>query len=284
MAHVQFVKGHGLGNDYLVFEAKDLGNPPPARLVRTLCDRHTGIGSDGILVRVPSRRADFGVRIFNPDGSEAEKSGNGLRIFSQYIHRHVARGRRAFTVETLGGVVSTQVASLGKGALGPLVDVTVDMGRASFERAALPMKGKGSSLGTTIRVGGRAVRADCVSVGNPHCVVRVSNIRRTAVRELGPKLEVHRLFPKRINVQFAEVHPPHNAKIEIWERGAGYTLASGTSACAVASVFVKLGVLKSPVTIQMPGGTLTIWVAPDFSLRMRGPAEEVYVGEIELRV
>jgi len=279
---IPFVKGHGLGNDYIVFAASDLGSPPRPSWIRAVCDRNRGIGSDGILLAVPSRRADFGVRIFNPDGSEAEKSGNGLRIFAQYVFRHVAPGRRSFRVETKGGIVRAEVTPKGRGKLGPLVDVVVDMGKAVFERAALPMKGTGTTFHVPIRVGGKTLRANCVSVGNPHCVIPVRSAATAPVRTLGPLLERHPMFPRRVNVQFAEPRPYHRARIEIWERGAGYTLASGTSACAVAATFVRDGVLKSPVTVESPGGSLVVWVSPDYDLRLRGPAEETFTGKIQI--
>ena len=277
---IPFVKGHGLGNDYLVFEGDALGRLLRPSWVRRVCDRNFGIGSDGILVAVPSRRADFGLRIFNPDGSEAEKSGNGLRIFAHHLHRRAAKGRKAFTIETKGGIVTAEVRPRGRGALGSIADVRVDMGRAVFEREALPMKGKGSTFHVPVRVGDRVFRANCVSVGNPHCVIPVRDVRTAPVKTYGPSLERHALFPRRVNVQFAEPRPYHEARIEIWERGAGYTLASGTSACAVAAVFVRDGVLKSPVRIAAPGGSLTVWVSPSYDLRLEGPAEEVFVGTL----
>ncbi|MBI3002104.1 MAG: diaminopimelate epimerase [candidate division NC10 bacterium] len=273
----RFVKAHGLGNDYLVLEEAGLPFPltPPA--IRLLCHRHYGVGSDGILLRTESRAADFGLRIFNPDGSEAEKSGNGLRIFARYLAEAGHAHADAFTVETKGGVVR---AALHRES-GRIVDITVDMGRAAFWSGEIPVRGPAREVvQEPLEVDGERLAVTCVSVGNPHCVVLVDALDAARIRRLGPRLEQHPAFPNRINVQFARVLSRTRVAILIWERGAGFTLASGSSACAVAAACRKIGLTDDRVTVEMPGGILAIEVAPDFRLRMTGPAEPVCAGTL----
>lgn len=277
---VPFAKGHGLGNDYIVFEESALPGQLTRRAIIRICHRNLGIGSDGILLLAPSKRADFGLRIFNPDGSEAEKSGNGLRIFAKYLwdHGH-AKGKRAFTVETKGGLVEcTCHVRHGRVRL-----VTVEMGRASFRAEDIPMRGRtGEVVGVPLRLNdGTALKVTALSVGNPHCVVFTDKLDGAKVRRLGPLIERHPLFPKRTNVQFARVVRHNVLEILIWERGAGYTLASGSSSCGAAVAAVHNGLCRhGRVRVKMPGGTLVIVVRRDWSLRLEGPVEEVYTGAV----
>jgi diaminopimelate epimerase len=276
-----FFKGHGLGNDYVVLETSDLDfRLTPAR-IRAICDRHTGIGGDGILLRVPSRRADFGVRIFNPDAGEAEKSGNGLRIFARYLHATGRTRRTRFTVETRGGVVSV---TLHLDRYGDASRATLEMGRASFRPADLPCTLDVDELvEQPIRVGSRRLRFTGVSVGNPHCVVfrpRGESWTPRELRELGPLLETHSIFPRFCNVQLAVPTGPRALSVLVWERGAGATEASGSSASAAACAAVRQGLVRSPVTVRMPGGALRIGVGPDFEVALEGPMEEVARGRL----
>jgi diaminopimelate epimerase len=276
-----FFRGHGLGNDYLVMDPKELSFrlTPPA--VQAICNRHWGVGSDGILAAVPSRKADFGLRIFNPDGSEAEKSGNGLRIFARYLHATGKTKKRRFTVETKGGVVTID---LHLDRRGDASAVTVDMGRATFAPGALPCTLPVEELiQQSIEAAGRSLKFTGVSVGNPHCVVFKQPGEawsREDLLALGPALEHHTIFPKRTNVQLAVPTGHREVSILIWERGAGETQASGSSSCAAASAAVRLGLAASPVAVKMPGGTLTIDVRSDFNLTMKGPVAEVARGSL----
>jgi len=276
-----FFRGHGLGNDYIVMDPKELSYSLTPSRVKTICDRNWGLGSDGILTLVPSKRADFGLRIFNPDGSEAEKSGNGLRIFARYLHATGKTKRKQFTVETQGGLVTV---TLHVDRHGDASAVTVEMGRATFEPASLPCTITASELiEQPIEVAGRSLTFTGVSVGNPHCVVfkpAGQSWSREDLLKLGPALENHVLFPKRTNVQLAVPTAPKELFILIWERGAGETQASGSSSCAAASAAVRLGLVKSPVTVKMPGGQLNIQVAADFNLTMKGPVAEVARGSL----
>jgi diaminopimelate epimerase len=276
-----FFRGHGLGNDYLVMNPKELGFKLTPRNIERICDRHWGVGSDGILVLVPSKKADFGLRIFNPDGSEAEKSGNGLRIFARYLHATGKTKKTRFTVDTKGGLVTIE---LHIDRHGDAEAVTVQMGRATFQPSALPCTLiVDEVIQQPIEAAGRRLTFTGVSVGNPHCVLFKAageSWSREDLLALGPVLENHDLFPKRTNVQLAVPTGPREISILIWERGAGETQASGSSSCAAASAAVRLGLVQSPVTVRMPGGTLNIVVEPDFSLTMKGPVAEVARGAL----
>ena len=276
-----FFRGHGLGNDYLVMDPKELSFKLTPTVIEAICNRHWGLGSDGILAAVPSRKADFGLRIFNPDGSEAEKSGNGLRIFARYLHATGKTKKTHFTVETKGGLVTID---LHLDRRGDASAVTVEMGRATFTPASLPCTLPVEELvQQSIEAAGRSLKFTGVSVGNPHCVVfkhSGESWTREDLLALGPALEHHTIFPKRTNVQLVVPTGPKEVMILIWERGAGETQASGSSSCAAASAAVRLGLVTSPVAVKMPGGMLTIDVAPDFSLTMRGPVAEVARGRL----
>lgn len=276
-----FFRGHGLGNDYIVMDPKELTFKLTPKNIKAVCDRNWGLGSDGILALVPSRKSDFGLRIYNPDGSEAEKSGNGLRIFARYLHATGKTKKKHFTVETKGGLVTID---LHLDRHGDASAVTVEMGQATFKPAALPCTLAADELiQQPIDAAGCSLSFTGVSVGNPHCVVfkqAGESWSREDLLKLGPALENHPLFPKRTNVQLAIPTGPKEIFILIWERGAGETQASGSSSCAAASAAVRLGLVKSPVTVKMPGGQLNIDVASDFSLTMKGPVAEVARGTL----
>ena len=276
-----FFRGHGLGNDYIVMDPKELTFKLTPSNIKAVCDRTWGLGSDGILALAPSKKADFGLRIFNPDGSEAEKSGNGLRIFARYLHATGKTKKKHFTVDTKGGLVTIE---LHIDRHGDASTVTVEMGQATFKPAALPCAlAVDELIQQSIEVAGRTVTFTGVSVGNPHCVVfkdAGKSWSREDLLALGPALENHSLFPKRTNVQLAIPTGPNEIFILIWERGAGETQASGSSSCAAASAAIRLGLVKSPVTVKMPGGTLNIQVDKDFSLTMKGPVAEVGRGSL----
>jgi diaminopimelate epimerase len=274
-----FFKGHGLGNDYiaLTLDALPLELTPP--VVRLLCDRHRGIGSDGILARVPSDRAEFGLRIFNPDGSEAEKSGNGLRIFASYLlHDGEVGIGRLFTVDTPGGVVTLAVVARNDDGL----QVEVDMGPASFRSSAVGFSGPDRELaGEPLELAaGDRVSINTVSLGNPHCVIFQDELDPDDLRRRAPQICSHPWFERGTNVQFARAVAPGIVEAWVWERGAGETLASGSSACAVAAVAVRRGMAGGrEVEVRMPGGSLDVVVREDWTVLQRGPAEAVFHGE-----
>jgi diaminopimelate epimerase len=267
------VKGHALGNDYLVVDPAALSFAVAPATVRLLCDRHRGVGSDGVLALAASRVADAGLRIWNPDGSQAEKSGNGLRIFARWLaEEHRIAGDR-FTIETPGGVVT---CVLQRDA-GRIADITVDMGRASFRSQDIPCSGPPREVvEEDVQLPGRVVRITAVTVGNPHCVVFVDDPDGEDLRTLGAALECHPLFPNRTNVQLVRVEGLDRVRARIWERGAGETLASGSGACAVAAACVRLGRTERRLTVGMDGGTLDVAIDDAWEIRMTGPAVLVY--------
>ncbi len=247
--------------------------------VRAICDRHFGVGADGILVHEPSEAASpFALRILNPDGSEAEKSGNGLRIFTRYLYDRGLVEEAPFEVDTPGGRVVCQVLQAGRAA-------RVDMGPASFDSARIPVTGPAREvLREPIQLGDLDFELSAASMGNPHCVVFRPCVSERETRELGPLLELDARFPNRTNVQFAEVLDRANLRLEIWERGAGYTLASGSSASAAAAVAHRLGYCDAEVRVRMPGGDLAVEIGPEFQIRIEGPVAAVATGEISAEV
>ncbi len=272
---MRFAKYHGLGNDYLVVEPAILSPERARRHAPTICHRHCGIGSDGILLGpFPSADGGFGLRIINPDGSEAEKSGNGLRIFARYLWDTGRVTTESFAIHTPGGT-STAVVDPAR----QLVRMT--MGNASFQSEAVGLAGPAREVvGETLSAAGEEVRFVAVSVGNPHCVVLDRPVSPEEARRLGPHIERDPRFAGRTNVQLLQPLDEHNIRIEIWERGAGYTLASGSSASASACAATKLGLCKSPVTVHMPGGRLRVEIDAAFFVVQTGPASRVASGEL----
>jgi diaminopimelate epimerase len=272
---MRFYKYHALGNDYVVLNPQDQRLALTPDQIRAICHRHYGIGSDGILLGpLPSAKAPFLLRIFNPDGSEAEKSGNGLRIFCRYLWDRKLVDRRPFRVETKGGLVQCLVLDDGK-------RVQVEMGRVSFWSKDIPVAGEPREvLDEPITIGEETFRFSSATIGNPHCVIPVQDLAQELAREYGPLLEVHPLFPNRTNVQFLKVLDRNNIKIEIWERGAGYTLASGSSSSAAAAVARKLGMCDSQITVHMPGGEISILIDENFGILMVGPVAQIAEGQL----
>lgn len=275
---MRFHKYHALGNDYIVLNPADFpswGAAPTVDQIRVVCHRNFGVGSDGILWGpLPSRESQHGLRIFNPDGSEAEKSGNGLRIFSRFLwDQKLVRDAR-FTVETPGGHVRSEIRD-GGGL------ITVAMGSVSFDSARIPVNVTGPArevLNEKVTVLDREFTYCAATIGNPHCVIPLPAITAELAHRYGPHLETHPLFPRKTNVQFLQVLDRKNIRIEIWERGAGYTLASGSSSSASAAVAHRLGLVDRNVTVHMPGGTIGIEIGDGFSIMMTGTVNKVAEG------
>jgi len=273
---MRFFKYHALGNDYLVLEPQDCSPLFSQDAIRKVCHRHYGLGSDGILYG-PIERTDgaFGLRILNPDGSEAEKSGNGIRIFCRHLleTKRVKEGQ-AFKVHTPGGLVGCSVFEGGS-------RIRVEMGNVSFRAPVIPHVGADREvLGESITVNGKTFRYWAATVGNPHCVIPVDDLSPDLAKTYGPTLETHPNFPNRTNVQFMKIVDHQNVQIEIWERGAGYTLASGSSSSASAAVARKMGLVDADLTVHMPGGKIIIGIGADFSIVMTGPTTPVGVFEM----
>lgn len=274
---MKFHKYHALGNDYIVIEPKDCEKPLTLDCIRIICHRHYGVGSDGILFGpLPAKEAKCVLKIFNPDGSEAEKSGNGLRIFSRFLYdREMVSGDEEFEIETKGGTVKSTVFTGGQ-------KVRVDMGQVSFDSTKIPVAGdEREVINEKIKAGNRTFTYCAATIGNPHCVITLPEISPALAQKYGPLLETHENFPNRTNVQFMQVIDRENIRIEIWERGASYTLASGSSGSACAAVARKLGLVDDKVTVHMPGGQLQIEIAEDYSIRMTGGVTRVADGDIQ---
>lgn len=272
---MKYSKYHGLGNDYIVIHPSELRTELDAEKIRLICHRNFGVGSDGILLGpLESGSCDFGLRIFNPDGSEAEKSGNGLRIFARYLWDGNLTKSRAFTVETPGGNVACEIDKAGRG-------VRVEMGKVSFDSTVIPVEGAPREvLNERMEIAGQPLVYCAATVGNPHCVILTDQPTPEETCRLGPLIETEPRFPNRTNVQFLSVIDRRNIRIEIWERGAGYTLASGSSSTAAAAVAHRLDLCDADITVHMPGGTLEIQFEADFSATMTGPVTKVCDGVI----
>jgi diaminopimelate epimerase len=270
---IDLIKYQALGNDYLVLDLPGpLGEVVP--LLPVLCDRHRGLGSDGLLSYDP---AEMAVRIFNPDTSEAQKSGNGLRIAAAHAVLEHGAGDD-FELHTVGRANPVHVLERN----GAEVTTELDIGRASFRAADLPARFEDEPDRVHIDTPAGRVEAMLVSVGNPHCVVFGEPATMARCLELGPLLETNAAFPERTNVQLVDVVDRGHVRIEIWERGAGYTLASGTSASAVAAACMRAGLVDDKITVQMPGGNLEVRKEKSGNLVQSGPARRVYRARIDL--
>jgi len=273
---IRFFRYHAIGNDYIVIRERALepDGLAPA-VVRRICHRNFGVGSDGILLHVRDRENRFVLRIFNPDGSESEKSGNGLRIFARYLWDRRLVGNEPFTVMTPGGDVTCKVMDDGRMA-------TVDMGRLTFDSARIPVAGPPREvLGERFTIDGTELEYSCASIGNPHCVLLRERLSEDETRRFGPLIEVEPRFPNRTNVQFMQVLDRNNIAIQIWERGAGFTLASGSSSSAAAGVARRLGLCDEDIVVHMPGGKIRIEIGDAFAVRMTGPVTHIADGEID---
>ena len=273
--NIAFTKYHALGNDYIVIDPKDLSAPLTTEQVRLICHRNFGVGSDGILLGpLPSTSAKCALKIYNPDGSIAEKSGNGVRIFSRYLWDTKFVGNDEFALQTDGGIVRSTVFDGGK-------MVRVEMGKVSFDSEKIPVTGtRREVINEKIAVGGREFVFCAATIGNPHCVLPLPEISAALAHQFGPLLEVHSNFPRKTNVQFLKVLDRANIAIEIWERGAGYTLASGSSSSASAAVAHKLGLVDKHVTVHCPGGDIAIEIRDGFDILMTGSVTRVAAGVI----
>jgi diaminopimelate epimerase len=274
---LRFERYQALGNDYLVVEGVDWQRWDRPEVARRICDRHFGLGSDGILVRATAEsEGPERLRILNADGSEAEKSGNGLRIFARYLFDRGLVQAGPFAVLTLAGPVRCQVSAGG-------ADVSVEMGRVVFATAEIPLVrqevGEGGSLDDQGRgvfvVGGRLCDFQAASIGNPHCAILVERASEADARSLGPLIERHPLFPRKTNVQFLQVVDRHRIRLEIWERGSGYTLSSGSCASAGAAIARRLELVGPEVVVEMRGGEALVSVSDRHEVTLRGPVQRI---------
>ncbi|HKM20743.1 MAG TPA: diaminopimelate epimerase [Lachnospiraceae bacterium] len=268
-------KYQGLGNDYLVIDPNLNDIELDERTIEMICDRNFGAGSDGILYGPMMMGDTIGVKIYNPDGSEAEKSGNGVRIFGKYLLDKGYVKKSPVELSTLGGMVEIEYLNM-RGT-----EIRANMGQVSFASGKIPVTGDNREIiSESMIFHDRLYNTTCVSVGNPHCVIMMEKVTKEDALEIGPYVENSPNFPKRINMQLCHVIDRSNIEIEIYERGAGYTLASGTSACAAAAAAHKMGLADSKVSVHMPGGILDIEINQDQTVSMTGSVQ--YIGDISL--
>ncbi|OMF49055.1 diaminopimelate epimerase [Paenibacillus peoriae] len=276
---MEFTKMNGLGNDFIVwFGHQDLPSDASKLAVR-LCDRHFGVGADGLVYILPSEKADFCMRIINSDGSEAEQCGNAIRCAAKYVYDRKHINREQITIETLGAGVQQVELTVENGLVRM---VKVDMGEPILEGLKIPTTLDLSSvINEPIEAGGSGFRFTAVSMGNPHCVIYVEDAPSFDLEAWGPKLECHPLFPKKTNVEFATVRSRKHIDMRVWERGAGQTLACGTGACAILVASVLNGYSDRHAIVSLKGGDLDIeWSEDDNHIYMTGPAEIVYEGRL----
>ncbi len=267
-----FVKMHGLGNDVIIFDCMKSVFSNPAHIARKVLNRHTGVGGDQLVLLTKSRKADFGMRIFNHDGSEAEMCGNGLRCLARYIRDAKLSQKKEMKVETLGGIRG--VRFLGN-------QIEADMGEPQMKGKDIPVNLSGRIINRPLKIESKDFRITCLSVGNPHCVVFNDDVANFPVERFGPLLENYHLFPRRINVSFVNVISKNELFMRIWERGAGETRSCGTAACAATVAGVLNGFAERKVTIVQPGGKLEVeWSRKDNHIYLRGPAEMIFKGTI----
>jgi len=277
---VIFAKMHGLGNDFVVVNgfSEHLDDSAVAKLARKICDRNFGVGGDGLVLVLPSESADFRMRMMNPDGSEAEMCGNGIRCAAKFAFERGITRANPVRVEALSGEMILDLIT----ADGSVTAARADMGRPRLARADIPTTapGIGPVIGEPLSLDGRTLAITCVSMGNPHCVTFVDDAQSFPVQEIGPQIERHPYFPERTNAEFVEVASSKEIRMRVWERGAGETLACGTGACASVVASVLNNRTARAVTVHLDGGDLDIEWLEDGPVMMTGPAVEVFVGEV----
>ena len=274
---MDFVKMHGLGNDFVFIEDKTGQDKDYTVLARAMCNRHTGIGADGLIVIVNSRVADVRMRIINSDGSEAEMCGNGIRCFAKYVYDSGIIEKKQFTVETPAGIMEPEITV---GADNKAELITINMGRPSFNRSEIPMEGTdGRVLNEDLCVDGENWKITSLLMGVPHTVTYVDDVDSVDIEKIGPLFEKHEAFPKHTNINFAQQMDDRTVKVRTWERGAGATLACGTGSCSVAVASFLNGRTGREVDIQLPLGTLHIeYREEDGNVYMTGPAAVSFTG------
>lgn len=277
---MKFTKMQGLGNDYIYVNCFEQSVENPSEVAKFVSDRHFGIGSDGLVLILPSDKADFRMRMFNSDGSEAEMCGNAIRCVGKYVYDNGLTGKTIITVDTLAGIkILDMTVENGKVAL-----VKVDMGEPIIKPVDIPINStKEQFIAEPVVIDGVTYSVTGVSMGNPHAITYVEDVLAFPLETVGPKMEVHTLYPRKINSEFVQVIDRTNLKMRVWERGAGETLACGTGACAVLVASVLNNVSERKATVKLLGGDLIIeWNEKDNHVYMTGPAVKVFEGEIDL--
>ncbi|MCF0156572.1 MAG: diaminopimelate epimerase [Veillonella sp.] len=276
---MKVTKMHGLGNDFIVFADPQGANKDYSQAAIKWCDRRTGIGADGLVIVMPSDKADIRMRIINSDGSEAEMCGNGIRCFAKYAYEHGEITKESFSIETLAGIMKPSLHIVD----GKVETVTVDMGKPFFHATDIPMDIQSDKvLSHTIQVDGQDQEVSSVLLGVPHTEIFVADVTKAPVTTQGPLVETHPIFPRKTNVNYVEVVNDHHIKVRTWERGAGATLACGTGSCASAVMACEKGFTGREVDVELYLGVLHISYLEDGTVLMTGPAEEVFETNIDL--
>lgn len=274
---MKFTKMHGIGNDYVYVNCFEEEIKDPVKVAPIISDRHFGVGSDGLILILPSKVADCKMRIFNADGSEAQMCGNGIRCVAKYVYDHKIAAKNPLIVETLAGVKTIQLFTTN----GKVSSARVNMGKPGLMRTEIPMLGKETQVidEPFTLDNGLTFHITCVSMGNPHCVIFVDNFDKLDLPHYGAEIERHRSFPERTNVHFVKVHSPKEVTMKTWERGSGITLACGTGASAVCVAGVLNKKTERKILAHLPGGDLELEWSEDGNVYMTGPATEVFTGE-----
>jgi diaminopimelate epimerase len=277
---MKFIKMQGAGNDYIYVNCMEQTIENPSKVAKFVSDRHFGIGSDGLVLILPSKDSDFRMRMFNSDGSESEMCGNAIRCVGKFVYDNGLTDKKVIRIETLAGV---KVLDMSVDS-GKVTMVRVDMGEPILDPKSIPVKcDKPKFISEPVSINNEIYKVTCVSMGNPHAVSYVEDVANFPLEAVGTKMEVHELYPKKINSEFVEVIDRKTLKMRVWERGAGETLACGTGACAVLVASVLNGVSERKATIKLIGGDLIIeWDEKDNHVYMTGPAVTVFSGEIDI--
>jgi len=275
---MEFFKYHSLGNDYILLDALKAPLKLSPADIQMLCHRHLGIGGDGIIVMEPSQKAVCRMVNFNPDASQADVSGNGLRCLAKHLFEMGIHPDKEMLVDTPSGVKKLDIHT----SMGKVSTVEVHMGSPDFRRSSIPMQGEGDeAIDVPITAAGQTVSATCLSVGNPHCVLFLEDITDAMVRELGPSIENHPVFPLRVNVEFAQVIDVSEIRLRSWERGAGETMASATGASASVAAALRTRRCKRKIHVQQPGGLMEVEITTGGDIVTRGPARRVFQGMLD---
>ncbi len=278
MSRLRFVKMHGLGNDYIYVDCFENRVSDPSSLARLLSPRRTAVGSDGLILILPSQNADCRMEMYNADGSRAKMCGNGIRCVGKYMYESRGACRPVLRVETDSGVRTLEIQARD----GKVTAVKVDMGEPEFEGRAIPLLRDGPMIEEKLGIDGEEFLVTCLSVGNPHCVLFVEELEEVDIARLGPRFEHHALFPERVNTEFVQVIDERRLRLRVWERGSGETLACGTGACAAAVAACVTGRSAREVVVELRGGCLEVNWGEDNHVWMTGPAVEVFRGDLDL--
>lgn len=279
MKEISFVKSEGSGNDFVIIDELDVGHNISAHEIKLICDRHFGVGGDGVIIARQSAVADFKMVFFNPDGTQAEMCGNGIRCFGKYLYDHGKTTKHEIVVETKSGlkVLTFEVVR------GRVVSAKVDMGKPNFITRMVPVEAPLDELiDMPIAIGGIELRGTCLSMGNPHCVIFVDDLDNFPVTEMGPQVESLPIFPEKVNVGFVQILSADTVKLKVWERGAGLTLACGTGACAAVVAAARIKLTNKSAKVELPGGRLDVQWSESGAVYLSGPAKEIFSGKIKI--